>query len=53
LETSEGTKVKVMLYGIDAPEKRQPFGNEAFDALNSKILKHNKKWLDILSLPLK
>jgi micrococcal nuclease len=39
LETSEGTKVKVRLYGIDAPEKKQPYGNEAFDALKSKILR--------------
>ena len=62
LETAEGTKLKVRLYGIDAPEtekanKRtgkvskpgQPYGNEAYRALESKILDKEVK-VDILAI---
>ncbi len=51
LETTEGTKLKIRLYGIDAPEMEkisrrtgtvskpgQPYGEEAYEALKSKTL---------------
>ncbi len=44
LTTREGTKLRVRLYGIDAPEVRhekiagQPFGNEARSALKALVL---------------
>jgi endonuclease YncB( thermonuclease family) len=44
LTTREGTKLRVRLYGIDAPEVRheeiagQPFGNEARAALKTLVL---------------
>jgi len=60
METSEGTKLKVRLYGIDAPETEkvnhrtgniskagQPYGAEAFKALESKILDKKVK-VDIM-----
>lgn len=56
LETTEGTKLKVRIYGIDAPEKEkfsrrtgkisklgQPYGDEAYNALGSKILSKKVK----------
>jgi len=57
-----GTKVKVRLYGIDAPETEksnkktgriskpgQPYGEEAYQALNSKIYRKQVK-LEILAV---
>lgn len=47
LVTGEGTKLKVRLYGIDAPEVRheevpgQPYGREARDALKELALGRN------------
>jgi len=51
LETAEGTELKIRLYGIDAPEMEkinrrtgtvskpgQPYGEEAYKALKSKML---------------
>ena len=62
LETAEGTKLKVRLYGIDAPETEkankktgkvskpgQPYGNEAYRALESKILDKQVK-VDIMAI---
>lgn len=64
LETPEGTKLKVRLYGIDAPETEkvsrktgaiskpgQPFGEEASRALESKISGRNVK-VDIIAVDL-
>lgn len=54
--TAEGTKLKVRLYGIDAPETEkmshktgvvskpgQPYGEEAYRALESKVLGRSVK----------
>ena len=62
LETSEGTKLKVRLYGIDAPETEkysrrtgrinkpgQPYGEDAYKALESKILDKKVK-IDIIDI---
>ena len=56
VETTEGTKLKVRLYGIDAPETEkikhksgmiskpgQPYGEESYRALKSKVLGKNVK----------
>jgi len=48
-ETPEGTKLKIRLYGIDAPETAhgkmpgQPMGKESLTALRNKILHKNVK----------
>jgi len=48
-ETPEGTKLKIRLYGIDAPETvhgkmpGQPMGKESLNALRNKILHKNVK----------
>jgi micrococcal nuclease len=62
LETVEGTKLKIRLYGIDAPEtgkidritgkiskSGQPYGEEAYRALESKILGKKAK-VDIMAI---
>ena len=62
LATVEGTALKVRLYGIDAPELErlnrttgmvakpgQPYGNEACQALRSKVLGHTVR-LDIMDI---
>lgn len=62
VETPEGTKLKVRLYGIDAPETEkynrktgniskpgQPFGEEAYRALQSKVL-DKKIRLDVIDI---
>jgi len=61
LETAEGTKLKIRLYGIDAPEMGkisrrtgmvskagQPYGEEAYEALKSKMLDSKVK-VDIMA----
>ena len=61
LETAEGTKLKIRLYGIDAPEMEkinhrtgtvskpgQPYGEEAYKALESKML-DSKVRVDIMA----
>lgn len=60
--TNEGTKLKVRLYGIDAPEIQhinrrtgiiakpgQPFGEEAYRALESKVL-HKRVKVQIMDI---
>ena len=62
VQDSYGTKVKVRLYGIDAPETEkmnkktgtiskpgQPYGEESFQALNSKVYRENVK-LDVMDI---
>lgn len=62
VQDSYGTKVKVRLYGIDAPETEksnkktgrvskpgQPYGEEAYQALNSKIYRKQVK-LEIMAV---
>jgi endonuclease YncB( thermonuclease family) len=62
LETTEGTKLKIRLYGIDAPEMEkinrrtgtvsklgQPYGEEAYEALKSKMLDSKVK-VDIIAI---
>jgi len=62
VQDSLGTKVKVRLYGIDAPETEksnkktgriskpgQPYGEEAFQALKSKIYRQQVK-LEIMAI---
>jgi micrococcal nuclease len=62
LETTEGTKLKIRLYGIDAPEMEkinrrtgavskpgQPYGGEAYEALKSKMLDSKVK-VDIMAV---
>lgn len=62
LTTEEGTALKVRLYGIDAPELErinrktgkvakpgQPYGDDAWQALRSKVLRH-KVQLDIMDI---
>jgi micrococcal nuclease len=62
LETTEGTKLKIRLYGIDAPEMEkisrrtgavskpgQPYGGEAYEALKSKMLDSKVK-VDIMAI---
>jgi len=62
LETAEGAKLKIRLYGIDAPEMEkisrrtgtvskpgQPFGEEAYEALKSKMLDSKVK-VDIMAI---
>lgn len=39
--TSEKTKTKIRLYGIDAPEIAQPYGKESRNHLRKKILYKN------------
>lgn len=64
VQDSLGTKVKVRLYGIDAPETEksnkktgrvtkpgQPYGEEAFQALQSKISKKQIQ-LDVMAVDL-
>jgi micrococcal nuclease len=61
LETAEGAKLKIRLYGIDAPEMEkisrrtgmvskpgQPYGEEAYEALKSKMLDSKVK-VDIMA----
>jgi micrococcal nuclease len=62
LETADGTRLRVRLYGIDAPETEkasrrtglvskpgQPFGEEAYRALESKIV-GRKVRVDIMAI---
>ena len=35
-----GVEIKIRLYGVDAPEKAQPFGQVASDALKQAITGH-------------
>ena len=62
LETTEGTKLKIRLYGIDTPETEkinrrtgliskqgQPYGEEAYRALESKVLS-KKVRVDIIDI---
>ena len=62
LETDEGTRLKIRLYGIDAPETEkinhrtgtvskqgQPYGEEAYRALKSKMLDGKVK-VDIMAI---
>jgi endonuclease YncB( thermonuclease family) len=61
LETTEGTKLKIRLYGIDAPEMEkinhrtgtvskpgQPYGEEAYKALELKML-DSKVRVDVMA----
>jgi micrococcal nuclease len=54
-ETPEGTKLKIRLYGIDAPEiahgkiPGQPMGKESLIALRQKVLNKNVK-IDLLDV---
>lgn len=43
--TDSQTKVKCRLYGIDAPEKKQPYGSESRDALAKMVLGVNVNYL--------
>ena len=62
LETTEGTKLKIRLYGIDTPETEkinrrtgliskqgQPYGEEAYRTLESKVLSKKVK-VDIIDI---
>jgi endonuclease YncB( thermonuclease family) len=62
VKDSLGTKVKVRLYGIDAPETEkvnkktgkitkpgQPYGEEAYQSLNSKVYRKQVK-LDVMAV---
>jgi endonuclease YncB( thermonuclease family) len=62
IQDSLGTKVKVRLYGIDAPETEkvnkktgkitkpgQPYGEEAYQSLNSKVYRKQVK-LDVMAI---
>lgn len=40
IATADGTEQKVRLYGIDAPEKQQPYGQASLDRLDY-LLKQN------------
>lgn len=43
--TDSQTKVKCRLYGIDAPEKKQPYGSESRDTLAKMVLGVNVSYL--------
>ena len=62
VETAEGTKLNIKLYGIDAPEvqrinltngliikKGQPYGKSSYEVLKAKVLRRKVK-LDIMSI---
>jgi endonuclease YncB( thermonuclease family) len=62
METTEGTKLKIRLYGIDAPEMEkisrrtgmvskagQPYGEEAYEVLKSKML-DSRVTVDIMAV---
>src|SRR4030042_4047947 len=61
LETAEGSKLKIRLYGIDAPEiekinrrtgliskQGQPYGKSSFKVLEAKILRRKVK-VDVIA----
>jgi endonuclease YncB( thermonuclease family) len=62
LETAEGTKLKIRLYGIDAPEierinrrtgliskQGQPYGKSSYEVLEAKILRRKVK-VDVIAI---